>query len=162
MSQRGLSERAGAAPAEAGSCGVLLFQLSRASGEGLAGALAGLGMRKAEFVILYQLGDAGPLSQRALARALRIHPSNLVALLDALEAERLLVRRRDSGDRRRYLVELTGEGRRRLLAAERAALAAERELLSPLSPAERRRLRELLGRLAGHSCAPAGTGCGGT
>lgn len=142
------------------SCGVLLFRLSRASGEGLGGALDRLGMRAPEFAVLHLLHDSGPISQQALGRALRIHPSNLVALIDELERRELLTRRRDAADRRRYLLELTTEGRRRLEQAERVALEAEREMLAPLSSAEREALRDYLTRLAGHSCAPRDR-CGG-
>lgn len=136
------------------SCGVLLFRLSRASGEGLGGALAALDMRAPEFAVLHLLADAGPISQGALARALRIHPSNLVGLLDGLEHRGLVLRRRDPGDRRRHLLELTETGGRRLAEAERAARAAEREMLAPLTRQERERLRDYLTRLAGHFCAP--------
>ncbi len=83
------------------NCGVLLFRLSRASGEGLGDALAQVGMRAPAYAILNQLYEAGPISQQALGRALRIHASNLVALIDELEAEGCVIRRRDPDDRRR-------------------------------------------------------------
>lgn len=134
---------------------MLFFRLSRASGEGLGGALSEIDMRAPEFAILHQLDDAGPLSQQALGRALRIHPSNLVAMIDDLEGAELLIRPRDPADRRRYLLELTDRGRLRLEQARRVALEAELELLSPLSKSEREQLRGLLARLAGHSCAPS-------
>jgi len=149
----------GAAPASKPSCGVLFFRLSRASGEGLGDALATIDMRASEFAILHQLYDAGPISQQALGRALRIHASNLVALIDELEANGSVIRRRDPDDRRRYLLELTDEGVRRLAKAETAAGGAEAEMLAPLTAAERERLRRYLTKLAGHSCAPR-DGCG--
>ena len=71
-------------------------------------------MRASEFAILHQLYEAGPISQQALGRALRIHASNLVALIDELEADGSVIRRRDPDDRRRYLLELTDDGVRRL------------------------------------------------
>lgn len=141
-------------PGTQSACGVLFFQLSRASGEGLGSALEEIGMRPAEYAVLHTLAEAGPVSQQALGRALRIHPSNLVGLIDELEGEELVLRRRDPEDRRRYLLELTAKGGRRLGQAERATVDAEREMLAPLSRTERQRLHELLGRLAGHSCAP--------
>ena len=142
------------------SCGVLFFRLSRASGEGLGDALSAVDMRAPEFAILHQLYDAGPISQQALGRALRIHASNLVALIDRLESDGSLIRRRDPDDRRRYLLELTDAGVRRLADAQRAAQSAEADMLSPPTPAERERLRGYLARLAGHSCAPRDR-CGG-
>jgi DNA-binding MarR family transcriptional regulator len=132
---------------------VLLFRLSRASGEGLGGALAAIDMRASEFAILQHLYAEGPISQQELGRALRIHASNLVAIIDELEGAGLLLRRRDPDDRRRYLLELTDAGVRRLAEAERAAQEAESEMLAPLTAAERERLRRYLTRLAGHSCA---------
>jgi len=137
---------------------VLFYRLSRASSESVGGALSSIGMRPAEYAVLHQLEDAAPISQQELGRALRIHPSNLVALIDDLESDGYVLRPRDPSDRRRYLLELTAKGRRRLVQAQEVALEAELELLSPLSRSERERLRELLGRLAGHSCAPGGPG----
>lgn len=141
------------APAAKPSCGVLLFRLSRASGEGLGGALAAVDMRASEFAILHHLYAEGPISQQELGRALRIHASNLVAMIDQLESDGLLIRRRDPDDRRRYLLELTDAGVRRLADAERAAQGAEAEMLAPLTAAERERLRRYLTKMAGHSCA---------
>jgi DNA-binding MarR family transcriptional regulator len=136
------------------SCGVLLFRLSRASGEGLGDALAEVGMRAPAYAILQQLYEAGPISQQALGRALRIHASNLVALIDELEAGGSVIRRRDPEDRRRYLLELTDDGVRRLAKAETATRSAEANMLAPLTVAERERLQGYLAKLAGHSCAP--------
>lgn len=140
------------APAAKPSCGVLFFRLARASGEGLGDALSTVGLRAPEYAILHQLYDAGPMSQQALGRSLRIHASNLVALIDELEADGSLIRRRDPDDRRRYLLELTDDGVRRLAEAQRAAEGAETEMLAPLTAAERDRLRAYLTKMAGHSC----------
>ena len=154
LSSDRMATRAKPATTVSGACGVLFFRLSRASGEGMGDALARLGMRPAEYAVLHQLAEAGAISQQALGRALRIHPSNLVGLIDELEGAELVTRRRDPDDRRRYLLELTAKGGRRLGQAEAATMDAERELLAPLTATERARLHELLGRLAGHSCAP--------
>jgi len=148
----GPTRRSAPAPAAKPSCGVLLFRLSRASGEGLGGALAAVDMRAPEFAILHHVYGEGPISQQELGRALRIHASNLVALIDQLESDGLLIRRRDPEDRRRYLLELTDDGIRRLADAERAAQAAEAEMLAPLTAPERERLRRYLTKMAGHSC----------
>jgi DNA-binding MarR family transcriptional regulator len=122
------------------------------SGYRLGEALAALEMRTHEFAVLHHLHQAGPLSQQELGSALRINPSNLVGMLDALEAEGLVVRPRDPADRRRHLVELTGAGRRKLAEAKRAVEAAEQDLLAPLSRAERVQFRRTLERLASHGC----------
>lgn len=139
-------------PSSGSACGLLILRLARASGRRLAEALDGLGMRGHEFAVLHQLSESGRLSQQALSEGLRIHPSNLVGLLDTLEEDGLIARARDPADRRRRLVELTPRGRRRLEVAKRAALDAERDLLEPLSADERAQLLAYLRRLAAHTC----------
>jgi DNA-binding MarR family transcriptional regulator len=139
------------APTEA-ACGLLLLRLARAAGKRLAGALEGLGMSGQELAVLQLLAEIGPVSQQQLSEGLRIHPSNLVGVLDALEEEGLLGRARDPADRRRHLVGLTPRGLKRLSQAQAAARAAERELLAPLAAEERAELHSFLRRLAAHSC----------
>lgn len=133
---------------------MLIFRLARVTGYRLTQALASLEIRTNEFAVLHYLHQAGPLSQQELGGALRINPSNLVGLLDALEADGLIVRPRDPADRRRHLVGLTPAGQRRLVQAKRAVAQAEQELLAPLDPDEREQLHGFLERLAGHSCGP--------
>jgi MarR family transcriptional regulator, lower aerobic nicotinate degradation pathway regulator len=137
-------------------CGLLIFRLARATGHRLSEALAALDMRTHEFAVLHQLQQARPLSQQELGSALRINPSNLVGLLDTLEADGLIVRPRDPVDRRRHLVALTAAGQRRLARAKHAARAAELDVLAPLSEAEREQLHAVLERLASHACAASG------
>jgi DNA-binding MarR family transcriptional regulator len=148
------SPTATASPERAGGTGstVLIFRLARMSGYRLGKALAALEMRTHEFALLHHLKQAGPLSQQELGSELRINPSNLVGILDALEADGLVVRPRDPADRRRHLVDLTPAGQRRLAEAKLAVEAAEEDLLAPLSEAERERFRRTLERLASHGC----------
>ncbi len=145
---------ASVAAAETGSsaCGLLILRLGRAAGMRLGSALAALEMRPHEFGVLSGLAETGPMSQGRLGERMRVHPSNLVALIDGLEADGLVVRRRDPADRRRYMIELTAAGRRRLERARQAAEETEDELLAPLSEAERRRLHSYLTRVAAHAC----------
>lgn len=136
---------------EAG-CGLLLLRLARAAGHGFGRALEQLGIRSHHFAVLHQLDVAGPSSQQAIGQALRVHPSNLVRLLDELEAAGLLVRGQDPRDRRRYLLELTPAGTRLLARARAAVESAERDLLAPLSRTERRELQGMLVRMSSHAC----------
>jgi DNA-binding MarR family transcriptional regulator len=133
---------------------MLIFRLARVTGYRLTRALASAEMRTNEFAVLHHLHRAGPLSQQEIGGALGIDPSNLVGLLDALEADGLILRPRDPSDRRRHLVGLTADGRKRLALAMRAVERAEKDLLAPLSPAEQQQLHGFLERLAGHSCPP--------
>jgi DNA-binding MarR family transcriptional regulator len=97
-----------------------------------------------QFQLLGLLHDHGPLGQRELGQVMETDPSILVTLLNPLEAEGLLSRRRDPLDRRRHLVTLTASGERRLAAAARAQRDAEEELFAGLDECQREQLRVLL------------------
>jgi DNA-binding MarR family transcriptional regulator len=140
------------------ACGLLFVRLAHVSRTRLAEVLEGMGLRPVEFAVLHQLAEAGGSTQLDLAGVLRIHPSNLVAVLDGLEDEGLLARVRDPVDRRRHVVDLTSAGAERLRQAQAAAREAEGELLEPLERSERAELERLLRRLAAHSCTGSGSG----
>jgi len=144
---------AGKDPSEATACGLLMLRLGRAAAARMGAALAGLEMHPHDYAVLHALNEEGGVSQTELAATLRVHPSNLVALLDGLEAEGLVERRRDPTDRRRQLLELAPGGRERLDRAKAAVENTERDLLAPLASADRRRLHAYLEQLAAHSCA---------
>jgi DNA-binding MarR family transcriptional regulator len=133
-------------------CGLLIFRLARASAWRLGRGLTGSGLRWPEFAVLHHLEAEGPIAQRDLALALRIQPSNLVALLDHLEGRGLLARSPDPADRRRHRLELTDAGRHAVERAREATRRAEAELLGPLSASERREFHSLLVRLTAHTC----------
>jgi DNA-binding MarR family transcriptional regulator len=112
-----------------------------------------------QFQLLGLLHESGPLGQRELGQLMEIDPSILVTLLNPLEAEGLLSRRRDAVDRRRHLVTLTARGERRLAAAARAQRRAEDELFAGLDERQREQLRVLLVALKdslSSDCAAAG------
>ena len=97
-----------------------------------------------QFQLLGLLHESGALGQRELGQLMEIDPSILVTLLNPLESEGLLSRRRDPLDRRRHLVTLTRRGERRLAAAARAQREAEDELFAGLDEHQREELRVLL------------------
>ena len=105
-----------------------------------------LGMSLRWYVALSFLDDHDGASQQALGEALCVDANNLVLLLNELEAEGLVERRRDPLDRRRHLVHITAAGRRALDRAERAQERVEADVLRALDPDERATLRDLLAR----------------
>jgi DNA-binding MarR family transcriptional regulator len=107
------------------------------------------GMRPRHLVALTLLRDHGPMAQAALGEAVRLDPSNVVALLNDLEARGLVARRRDPEDRRRHIVELSEGGGRALDRAEDGLSAVEDRILGTLSADERRTLHGLLLRASG-------------
>jgi DNA-binding MarR family transcriptional regulator len=73
-----------------------------------------------------------------------VDPSILVTLLNRLEADGLVTRERDAGDRRRHLVALTSAGERHLESASRAQKDAEEALFASLDEDQREQQRALL------------------
>jgi DNA-binding MarR family transcriptional regulator len=139
----------------------LIDYLSRVGRRGSEASLAPLGLRPRHLVALTLLRDHGAANQQALAEALRIDPSNLVGLLNDLERDGLLVRRRDPEDRRRHIVELSGAGRDAVAEAERRLAAVQDDVLAGLDEDERATLHTLLLRAAGGqlpSCEEAAAG----
>lgn len=96
---------------------------------------------------LLLLSGTGRMGQQALAEALGVDPSGLVAILNDLERNGLAIRRRDPVDRRWHIVEITTEGRATLAKIEDALGAVERELFANLSDEELTRLQHLLARV---------------
>jgi DNA-binding MarR family transcriptional regulator len=105
-----------------------------------------LGMTVRHFVSLSYLRDHPSAPQQELGDVFCIDASNLVLLLNELEAAELAERRRDPGDRRRHLVRLTPSGEEALRRAEEAQEHVEAEILQALSIDERATLRRLLAR----------------
>jgi DNA-binding MarR family transcriptional regulator len=104
-----------------------------------------LGLRPRHLVALTVMRENGGVTgQQELATELGVDRTNLVGLLNELEAEGLILRRRAAEDRRRHIVEVTPAGEERLAAAEAAIGAVEDEVLGALSDHQREQLFELL------------------
>jgi len=69
--------------------------------------------------VLGRLDRDGAQSVSELAAAELVRPQSMAQTVGELEADRLVVRRADPGDRRRALVDLTDDGRSVLLADRR-------------------------------------------
>ncbi len=102
--------------------------------------------------VLGRLDREGSRSVSELAAAERIRPQSMAQTVSELEAEGLVTRRPDPGDRRRSIVELTDRGQTVLEAdrREREGWLAE-AIAGGLTPEEQRTLAaavQLLRRLA--------------
>ncbi len=130
--------------------------LSLASAQGVAAANAVLrprGLNSRSYSLLELLHQADAVSQRGLADALRLDPSQIVSLVDGLERRGLVERRPNPDDRRQRSVVLTDEGRGVFGEARTLVRQSLDEVLSALSPEERGTLRSLLQRVVRHGAA---------
>ncbi len=118
----------------------LAKQVYRRSSEDL------LGIHMRLVMALSYLRDHDGAPQQELAEALCMDANNVVLLLNELEDLGHVARRRDPEDRRRHHVELTDQGLRALLEAERAQETIEDEVLRGLDAEERATLWRLLTR----------------
>ncbi|MGX5211471.1 MarR family winged helix-turn-helix transcriptional regulator [Streptomyces violaceus] len=126
--------------------------LGRAAARGrtlVAEALAEEDMRMWHHVVLSAVRDLGPVAQADLGRKIGLDPKDLVGILDDLQSADLVLREPDPKDRRKNAVSLTVRGGRLLKRCEKAARAANDELLAPLSAAERERFTDMLRRISG-------------
>ncbi len=107
-------------------------------------ALARFRIRPRHLIALTLLRDLGEVGQADLATTLSVDRTNLVGLLNELEAEGLIERRRSPEDRRRHIVALTTDGRERLAKVEFALMDAEDRVLGGLDAEQREVLYGLL------------------
>ena len=97
---------------------------------------------------LLEEGTCG--AQGMIADRLGYDRSQLVGLLDDLEERGYVVRKRDSDDRRRHLVNVTPEGKEALRELRAIGKGVEKEFLAPLDTGERAALHALLLRLVAY------------
>jgi DNA-binding MarR family transcriptional regulator len=139
---------------ETGEARVSLLSLLHTANDAQAeveARLGGIGLSLAKLLALQALSSAGeslPLSQ--LAERLSCVKSNITQLVDRLEADGFVSRQADARDRRTRLAVLTPSGRTACAEGTRIQQAAERELLTTLTPDETQQLATLLSKLRRH------------
>jgi DNA-binding MarR family transcriptional regulator len=125
--------------------------------------VAPLGLRPRELLALQHLRDRGPCAQQTLVELLAVDATNLVAVLNSLEDEGLIGRRRDRADRRRAIIELSPRGARLLADLDRSFRQIDDEVLTTLTASERASLNGLLAQAVEHVSAdctkPTDEGC---
>ena len=109
----------------------LLKRLGFAAKEQSLAAYEETGLHPYHYAIMIVLDEGSRETQGSIADALGYDRGQLVGLLDELEEQGLVERRRDPNDRRRHLVTLTPEGTRTLGAAPRRSRARSRTTSSP-------------------------------
>src|SRR5205807_1199087 len=106
-----------------------------------------LGIIPPHMGVISILRSDGPLTQRQLGHLMKVDPTSMVWLIDALEKKRLVRREAHPHDRRAYHVKLTAAGEALYHRAAKQLEKMEAEFLSPLTQAEQEQLKRLLTRL---------------
>ena len=137
----------GGEPDRAEALGLLIHALSKGWRGELDKRLRPLGLTRAQWQALLALARAGgTLSQRELADYLDIGAPAMVALVDRMERDDLVVRASVPGDRRRNAIGLTPRARRLLTTIHAVARELRREVTSALTHHEMEQLCALLGK----------------
>jgi DNA-binding MarR family transcriptional regulator len=133
-----------------GRVGQLLFVAQQTAQALAKERLEPLGLSPRAWGVLSTLAESGPLTQIELATTMSIDRTAMVYLLDELEEQSLVERVRHPQDRRAFLIHLTAGGQEMQRRAAAALAGAADTLLTPLNPAEREHLINLLGQVAAH------------
>jgi len=128
--------------------GFLLAQAHRVAREEADQALAEVGLTMKGYAALATLVSEAPISQQRLSQRIRMDPATMVDVIDSLEGDGYIVRRRNPHDRREYALQTTPEGRSLYSRALRAITQAEKHTVRRLDPDEANLLQELLARVA--------------
>ena len=110
-------------------------------------AMSGSDVGSGIFGLLVLCGANPGIAQIQVAQNLNIDKASVVSLVDRLEQNGWLVRRRSTDDRRRHGLFLTGDGQRELKTLKERMRTCEQALDDLFDPAERRQLISLLQRI---------------
>jgi DNA-binding MarR family transcriptional regulator len=100
------------------------------------------------YAVLAVLEEGTRETQATIADALCWDRSYLVGLLDLLEEQGMVERKRDTADRRRHVVSMTEKGRKELDRLREVHDRVDAVLFEPLTAAELKTLQGLLAKLA--------------
>jgi DNA-binding MarR family transcriptional regulator len=100
------------------------------------------------YSVLSVLEGGACKTQSTIAEVLGHDPSYLVGVLDDLERNGLVERRRDTTDRRRHVVTMTPAGEKELVRLREVRAQLDEDLLSGLNATERKTLLGLLTKAA--------------
>ena len=126
----------------------LIKKVRRQMSAAIRAELEPIGVSLPVVQVIKSVAASGGLNQLELAQEIELEPAALSRLLADLEAQRLVTRRRDPGDKRRVLLAATPAGLALLARAQPRVLAGVDGLFSRLTRAEHGELCRLLERLA--------------
>ncbi len=127
--------------------GFLLSVTHQLTRKGFNQALRPLEIETRHLGVMTAIAAHGTLSQARIVELLALDKSVVVLIVDDLERLGLAKRGRDPVDRRAHAVHITGEGRKRLAAAQGIAKRIGRTVFAGLSQEDRSHLDRLLQRI---------------
>ena len=127
--------------------GLYLTRVSRIVTRAFDDALAEAGGSLPVWLVLISLKSGQLASQRELADAVGIQGATLSHHLNAMESAGLVTRRRDPGNRRLHVVELTPDGDALFSCLREVAFAFDQRLRTGLAGQDVDQLEALLARL---------------
>jgi DNA-binding MarR family transcriptional regulator len=127
--------------------GALVVRLGRALVAAERPVLAAHDVSMWGYVVLSALADEPMRTQAALARAIGADKTRIIGTLDELQERALIEREPDPDDRRVRLLRLTPAGRQLYASVRTGIRAVEEELLSGLTPADKRAFLRALQQL---------------
>jgi DNA-binding MarR family transcriptional regulator len=131
--------------------GTVLWLLGRAAQRGhqfVQERLAAAGIRKWHYAVLAAVAEYGEQSQADIGRRLGLDRSDMVAVLNDLQADGYVTREPDPTDRRRNVITISDAGTEALAGFDRLIAEADTLLLADLTAAERDQLAAMLTRIA--------------
>jgi DNA-binding MarR family transcriptional regulator len=147
-------------PELASRLGYLLKHAQLRLAELTASALAPFGVSGRQLAVLIAIDSRVPLSQQEVAGRLGVDRTTMVALIDELEDNALVQRRRDPDDRRKNVVALTDVGTAALRQATQASDGAERLFLGTLSDDQTAQLKAALRAITFPAAKPPSASAG--
>ncbi|MDN5857724.1 MAG: MarR family winged helix-turn-helix transcriptional regulator [Pseudonocardia sp.] len=127
--------------------GIELATTARAVGRAFDDRLAAAGGSRPAWLILLSLKQGRTRNQRELAASIGIQGATLTHHLNAMEADGLVVRRRDPANRRVHLLDMTEAGEAAFLRMAVAAGEHDERLRAGFTAGELGQLGELLTRM---------------
>jgi DNA-binding MarR family transcriptional regulator len=120
-----------------------LGQLYRSAHARISADLAAVHESLSTYYVLATLAEYGELSQQQVCDRIEMDRSDMVRLIDDLEARGNVIRCRDPHDRRRYRLTLTPGGTKALHGCEEILAAATDVVFANLAADERRTFHRL-------------------
>lgn len=109
--------------------------------------LPGINLTVSQFGVLEALYHKGPMCQRDIAKKILKSSGNITTVVDNLEKRGLVIRERDSNDRRYYNVVLTAEGEQLIKGIFPAHVHRIVQAMGKLNMAEQKELGRLCKKL---------------